>query len=147
MAPFPTFFGIEIHPNHTYKANINHELILTRATINEQATGDQNSRLFINIEKSEGPVCHLDCELTTVPLSIHVSRGVQLVIRVAGDCSIYVTGYAAPDEKPHTDDTYGKNPISSDEYYYEEDEEEEEKSDGNAEEDKKENEEKTEEKQ
>ena len=119
----PTFFGVEVIPNHIYKANIQHELIITRATISPDAKDNQNARLFVNIEKEEGPVCHLDCNLTTVPLCIRIASNAQLILRVAGDCSIHVTGYISPDSKER--DLLRKMMSDSDDYYYEEEEEEE----------------------
>ena len=117
----PTFFGIEVIPNHIYKANIQHELLLTRATIDPNAKGEQNARLFVNIEKEEGPVCHLDCHKTTAPLRIRVSPNAQLVLRVAGDCSIHVTGYTSPGSK---DRRVTRDMIHETDYYYDEEEEE-----------------------
>ena len=114
----PTFFGIEIIPNHIYKANIQHELIITRATIDPNAKDDQNARLFVNIEKDEGPVCHLDCQHTTVPLRIRVSPNEQLILRVAGSCPIHVTGYTSPDSK--NNEVLGEMIDESDSDYYEE---------------------------
>ena len=114
----PTFFGIEIVPNHIYKANIQHELVITRATIDPEAKEDQNARLFVNIEKEEGPVCHLDCKQTTAPLRLRVSPNEQLVLRVAGDCSIHVAGYTSPDSKNR--EVLGRMISDSDSYYYEE---------------------------
>ena len=122
MNIIPTFFGVEIIPNHTYKANIQHELILTRATLDPNAKDDQNARLFVNIEKEEGPVCHLNCNQTTLPLCIRVSPGAQLILRVAGNCSIHVSGYTSPDSKEKS--LINEIESGSDTYYYEEDIEE-----------------------
>ena len=119
----PTFFGIEVIPNHIYKANIQHELIIIRATIDPNAKYDQNARLFVNIEKDEGPVCHLDCQHTTVPLRIRVSPNEQLILRVAGSCSVHVTGYTSPDSSKHHK-LLGRMTDNSSSYYYEEEEEE-----------------------
>ena len=111
------FFGIELKPNNIYKTNVDTRLFLTRATLDPEATIEQNARLFMSIEKNQGPICHLNYNHSSVELSININPGCQLILRVAGDCSIHLTGYADPIK--HKKDS---NKIIDECNYYSEDE-------------------------
>lgn len=113
-----TFFGAKIIPNNYYKAHTRHDLVLTRAILDPEASEDTHSRLFLQIEKTDGPIADLyGSQNISLPLNIHVSAGFQITFRVAGDAPVYVSGYFEPDRQMSR---YRKveDDSSSNHYYY-----------------------------
>lgn len=122
----PCFFGLEIMPNLAYKANLTDILELTRATISHDAKENEYARLFLCIDKDEAPIANLngrDC--ITAPLNIQIFRGAQITFRVAGQCSVHITGYFIPTPPSQNEVKYAEmNSDSENNSGYSENEEE-----------------------
>ncbi|KAH0787403.1 46 kDa FK506-binding nuclear protein [Histomonas meleagridis] len=92
----PTFFGIIVEPGFDYRALVLEELSITNAIIDPKAEQNQSARLFLKVDKKKIPLCYLDLQRTSNPLSIHITRGTDLLLNVVGNCSIHVTGFYEP---------------------------------------------------
>lgn len=121
-----SFFGAKVVPNNYYRGLIRDDLVITRAVIDPEAPETAHSRLFIQIEKTEGPVADLYAtQNVSVPLNIHVSAGFTLTLRVAGDAPVHVSGYFDSERNPFSSNRPDSD-SSPQEYYYYSDVEDEE---------------------
>lgn len=92
-----TFFGVVVKPGFVFKSLFKDELFLTKAVIDPEATAEQTSRLFINIDHKNMPICQLDGQnILQAEFFVQIYPGMEVILTAVGDCPIHLSGFFPP---------------------------------------------------